>query len=330
MPETEATPTRDRLMLLDGHSLAYRAFYALKEANLVTTDGQHTEAVYGFTSMLVNLLRDEGPSHIVVCFDRSEPTFRHESFQAYKANRQETPEDFRGQMSLIFEMLDSLRVPHLSLAGFEADDLIATLAIRAAAQGMSVLIVSGDRDNLQLVNDDITVLMTRRGISDMTRFTPEAVIEKYGLTPIQYPDFAALRGDPSDNLPSIPGVGEKTAAKWVREFGSLAELVDRVDEVKGKAGDKLREHLGQVIHNRQLTELRRDVPLDVDIADLKRGAFDRDGVHKLFDSLQFRGELRDRLFKVLGGGQAEPEAGAGFEVEVTALGPGEVGAWLDA
>jgi DNA polymerase-1 len=317
-------------MLLDGHSLAYRAFYALKEANLVTTDGQHTEAVYGFTSMLVNLLRDERPSNVVVCFDRSEPTFRHESYQAYKANRQETPEDFRGQMSLIQELLDVLRVPHLSLAGFEADDLIATLATRAAGQGMDVLIVSGDRDNLQLVDDKVTVLMTRRGISDMTRFTPEAVREKYDLTPAQYPDFAALRGDPSDNLPGIPGVGEKTAAKWVREFGSLTALVDRVDEVKGKAGERLREHLGQVIHNRQLTELRRDVPLDVDLADLRRGPFDRDGVHKLFDTLQFRGELRDRAFKVLGGGEAEPEADEGFEVEVTELGPDQVAGWLAA
>src|SRR5690606_28816570 len=187
-------------MLLDGHSLAYRAFYALKEANLVTTDGQHTEAVYGFTSMLVNLLRDERPSNVAVCFDRSEPTFRHESYEAYKANRQETPEDFRGQMSLIFEMLDTLRIPRLSVPGFEADDLIATLATRAAEQGMEVLIVSGDRDNLQLVSDKVTVLMTRRGISDMTRFTPEEVEAKYGLTPAQYPDFAALRGDPSDNL----------------------------------------------------------------------------------------------------------------------------------
>nr|WP_142261763.1 DNA polymerase I [Thermopolyspora flexuosa] len=315
-------------MLLDGHSLAYRAFYALKDANLVTTDGQHTEAVYGFTSMLVNLLRDERPSNVAVCFDRSEPTFRHESYEAYKANRQETPEDFRGQMSLIFEMLDTLRIPRLSVAGYEADDLIATLATRAAAQGMDVLIVSGDRDNLQLVSDKVTVLMTRRGISDMTRFTPEEVEAKYGLTPAQYPDFAALRGDPSDNLPSIPGVGEKTAAKWIREFGSLDELVRRVDEVKGKAGERLREHLGQVIQNRQLTELRRDVPLDVEIEDLRRGPFDREGVHKLLDTLQFRGELRDRLFKVLGTPDAEPAADGGFEVELTVLGPDEVADWL--
>ncbi|WP_066946816.1 DNA polymerase I [Microtetraspora fusca] len=328
MPNTEATPDRPCLLLLDGHSLAYRAFYALKDANLMTTDGQHTEAVYGFTSMLTNVLRDERPSHVAVCFDRSEPTFRHEAFEAYKANRAETPEDFRGQVQLIFELLDALRVPRLSLAGYEADDLIATLATQASGAGMNVLIVTGDRDALQLVDDRVTVLMTRRGISDMTRFTPEAVMDKYGLTPAQYPDFAALRGDPSDNLPSIPSVGEKTATKWISTYGSLDELVRRADEVKGKVGEKLREHLGQVIHNRMLTELRRDVPLDAAPDALTMGEWDREEINKLLDALQIRGELRDRLFKTLG--TAEPEASEGFEVEVTVLGPGEVGTWLAA
>ncbi len=328
MPNTEATPDRPCLLLLDGHSLAYRAFYALKDANLMTTDGQHTEAVYGFTSMLTNILRDERPTHVAVCFDRSEPTFRHEAFEAYKANRSETPEDFRGQVHLIFELLDALRVPRLSLAGYEADDLIATLATQASGAGMNVLIVTGDRDALQLVDDRVTVLMTRRGISDMTRFTPDAVAEKYGLTPAQYPDFAALRGDPSDNLPSVPSVGEKTATKWISEYGSLDELVRRADEVKGKVGEKLREHLGQVIHNRMLTELRRDVPLDAVPGELLMGQWDREEINKLLDTLQIRGELRDRLFKTLG--TAEPEVSEGFEVEVTVLGPGEVGAWLAA
>ncbi|GAA4598636.1 DNA polymerase I [Planotetraspora phitsanulokensis] len=328
MPKSEATPSRPRLLLLDGHSLAYRAFYALKDANLMTTDGQHTEAVYGFTSMLANILRDEQPSHIVVCFDRSEPTFRHEAFEGYKANRSETPEDFRGQVQLIFELLDTLRIPRLWQAGFEADDLIATLATQAAGQGMDVLIVTGDRDALQLVSDDVTVLMTRRGISDMTRFTPAAVIEKYGLTPAQYPDFAALRGDPSDNLPSIPSVGEKTATKWISEYGSLDELVRRADEVKGKVGDKLREHLGQVIHNRMLTELRRDVEIGVEAGDLQMGQWDREEINKLLDSLQIRGELRERLFKTLG--TSEPEVEEGFELEVTVLEPGQVAGWLGA
>jgi DNA polymerase-1 len=203
---------RDRLLLLDGHSLAYRAFFALPIENFATTTGQPTNAVYGFTAMLINVLRDEKPTHIAVAFDRSEPTFRHEQWVEYKANRRETPTDFRGQLSLIFEVLDALGIRRLSVAGYEADDIIATLATEATADDMSVLIVTGDRDVLQLVNDDVTALMTRRGISEMTRFTPETVMEKYGLTPAQYPDYAALRGDPSDNLPSIPGVGEKTAA----------------------------------------------------------------------------------------------------------------------
>ncbi|MEU7891328.1 DNA polymerase I [Nonomuraea sp. NPDC049152] len=328
MPKSEVTPTRPCLLLLDGHSLAYRAFYALKDANLMTTDGQHTEAVYGFTSMLTNILRDEQPTHVAVCFDRSEPTFRHVEYAEYKANRSETPEDFRGQMQLIYELLDTMRIPRLSLAGYEADDLIATLATRAAAEDMSVLIVTGDRDALQLVSSEITVLMTRRGISDMTRFTPEAVVEKYDLTPQQYPDFAALRGDPSDNLLSIPGVGEKTAAKWVREFGSLTALVDRVDEVKGKVGDKLREHVAQVLMNRRLTELLRDVPVEAELAELKQGVWDREEINKLFDSLQIRGELRERVFKVLGTGEAEPEQG--FEVETVILGPDRVPGWLSA
>src|SRR5487761_1026961 len=235
------TGTRDRLLLLDGHSLAYRAFFALPIENFSTTTGQPTNAVYGFTAMLINVLRDEKPTHVAVAFDRGEPTFRHEQ---YKANRRETPEDFRSQLSLIFEVLDALGVKRLSAPGFEADDVIATLATQAENEGMDVLIVTGDRDALQLVDDHVTVLMTRRGISDMSRFTPEAVEEKYGLTPQQYPDFAAVRGDPSDNLPGIPGVGEKTATKWVSEFGSLEELVNRVDQVKGKAGDALRQHLG--------------------------------------------------------------------------------------
>ncbi|GIH95009.1 DNA polymerase I [Planobispora siamensis] len=326
MPKSEATPTRPCLLLLDGHSLAYRAFYALPEENFSTSTGQTTNAIYGFTSMLVNVLRDEQPTHVAVCFDRSEPTFRHEEYTDYKANRSASPDTFRSQMSLIHEMLDALRVPHLSMPGYEADDLIATLATRAAAQDMSVLIVTGDRDALQLVDERITVLMTRVGISNMTRFTPEVVLEKYELTPAQYPDFAAIRGDASDNLKNIPGVGEKTAAKWIREFGSLEELVNRVDEVKGKVGDKLREHLDQVLMNRRLTQLIRDVPLDQEVSQLKVGQWDREEIDKILDALEFRGEIRDRLFKTLGA--PEPEAADGFEIEVVVLGADEVSGWL--
>src|SRR6266702_2585942 len=274
-PPAAAGERRDRLLLLDGHSVAYRAFFALPPENFSTTTGQPTNAVYGFTAMLINVLRDEQPTHVAVAFDRGEPTFRHEQYVEYKATRRESPADFRSQLSLIFEVLDALGIPRLSVAGFEADDIIATLATQATKEGLGVLIVSGDRDTLQLVNDDVTVLMTRRGISDMTRFTPAEVTAKYGLTPAQYPDFAALRGDPSDNLPNIPGVGEKTAAKWIAEYGSLAQLVDQVDQVKGRAGDRLREHLGDVLRNRQLTELARDVPLELGPAARRRGTGNR-------------------------------------------------------
>src|SRR6266568_6581889 len=336
-PPAQAAEHGGRLLLLDGHSLAYRAFFALPVENFSTTTGQPTNAVYGFTAMLINVLRDEQPTHVAVAFDRSEPTFRHEQYVEYKATRRETPADFRSQLSLIFEVLDALGIPRLSVAGYEADDIIATLTVAATEAGMDVLIVSGDRDNLQLVNEHVTVLMTRRGISDMTRFTPEEVQGKYGLTPAQYPDFAALRGDPSDNLPSIPGVGEKTAARWISEYGSLTELVDRVDEVKGKAGDKLREHLAAVLRNRQLTELARDVPLDIGPLDLRPAAWDREQIHQLFDTLQFR-VLRDRLYSTLpdgiagtAAGQQAPASGAdaGFDVDIARPGPGEVAQWLD-
>ena len=327
-----------RLLLLDGHSLAYRAFFVLPAENFSTTTGQPTNAVYGFTAMLINVLRDEQPTHLAVAFDRSEPTFRHEQYVEYKANRRETPEDFRSQLSLIFEVLDALGIARLSAPGYEADDVIATLATRAENEGMDVLIVTGDRDVLQLVDDHVTALLTRRGITEMSRFTPAAVEEKYGLTPQQYPDFAAIRGDPSDNLPGIPGVGEKTATKWIQQFGSLEELVNRVDEVKGKAGDALREHLGDVLRNRQMTALVRDVPL-TDIGagpeELIPRVWDREQIHQLFDTLQFR-VLRERLYATLPDGicgvaaaeSATAEPAAGFEVEVRLLGPDEVPEWI--
>jgi DNA polymerase I len=326
---------RGRLLLLDGHSLAFRAFFALPPENFSTTTGQPTNAVYGFTAMLINVLRDEQPTHVAVAFDRSEPTFRHEQYVEYKATRTESPADFRNQLSLIFEVLDALGIVRLSKAGYEADDVIATLATQAQDE-MDVLIVTGDRDALQLVTDEVTVLYTMRGISEMVRFTPEAVQAKYGLSPGQYPDFAALRGDLSDNLPGIPGVGAKTATKWIAEFGSLAELVDRVDEVKGKAGDALREHLAGVLRNRQLTQLVRDVPLDVGPADLRPAPWDREQIHQLFDTLQFR-VLRDRLYATLPNGigatalaaaSSPGSAATAFDVAAVMLGPDQVADWL--
>jgi DNA polymerase I len=307
----------------------------LPAENFSTTTGQPTNAVYGFTSMLINVLRDEQPTHVAVAFDRSEPTFRHEQYVEYKATRKETPADFRNQLSLIFEVLDVLGISRLSVPGYEADDLIATLATQAS-DDMDVLIVTGDRDVLQLVTPEVTVLYTMRGISEMARFTPEAVEAKYGLTPAQYPDFAALRGDPSDNLPGIPGVGEKTATKWIAEFGSLAQLVDRVDEVKGRAGDALREHLAGVLRNSQLTKLVRDVPLEVTPADLSPVPWEREQIHQLFDTLQFR-VLRDRLYSTLPNGivaagaaaGAAASAATGFDVAAAVLGPDQVADWLE-
>ena len=320
-PPVETAPPRPRLLLLDGHSLAYRAFFALPVENFSTTDGQPTNAVYGFTAMLINVLRDEQPTHLAVAFDESAPTFRHEAYADYKAGRAETPTDFRGQVSLVKEVLDALRVPRVSKPGFEADDVIATLATQAAADGMDVLVVTGDRDAFQLVSDRITVLYNSRGVSDMRRMTPEAVLDKYGLSAEQYPEFAALRGDPSDNLPSVPGLGEKTATKLIQQYGDVGSLIDHVDEVKGKMGDSLRAHAASVLRNRQLTELDREVPLEVGPHDLRLGQWDRDEVHKVFDALQFR-VLRERLYATLSA--VEPEAEQGFEVDARLLGPGEV------
>jgi DNA polymerase-1 len=312
--------------LLDGHSLAYRAFFALPAENFRTTTGQTTNAVYGFTSMLINLLRDEQPSHVAAAFDVSRKTFRAEAYAPYKANRNTTPDEFRGQVSLIQEVLRTLGIPVLTKEDYEADDLIATLVTRAEPEGFEVLVCTGDRDTLQLVSDQVTVLYPRKGVSDLTRFTPAEVAERYGLTPQQYPDYAALRGDPSDNLPGIPGVGDKTAAKWVREFGSLDALIDRVDEVKGKAGDALRENLASVLLNRRLTELVRNVNIPEQPADLVLKPWDRDAVHRLFDELEFR-VLRDRLFATLSA--PAPEAEEGFEVRGGMIDAGALATWLD-
>lgn len=307
--------------------MAYRAFFAVPADRFRTSTGQVTNAVFGFTSMLINLLRDEAPTHLAVAFDVSRKTFRSETFADYKANRQTTPDDFKGQVELIKEILAALAIPVLVKEGYEADDIIATLTTQACADDYEVLICTGDRDALQLVNDCVTVLYPRKGVSDLVRFDPAGVQDKYGLSPEQYPDFAALRGDPSDNLPGIPGVGEKTAAKWIKQFGSLGDLVDRVDEVKGKVGDALRAHLDAVMLNRQLTELVKDVPLESVPGDLGVQPWDRDAVHRLFDELEFR-VLRDRLFASLT--SAEPEADQGFEVTGGALEPGALGDWLAA
>ncbi|WP_247597969.1 DNA polymerase I [Streptomyces sp. RKND-216] len=315
---------------MDGHSLAYRAFFALPAENFSTSTGQQTNAIYGFTSMLANTLRDEAPTHFAVAFDVSRKTWRSEEFAEYKANRSKTPDEFRGQVELLGELLDAMRVKRFAVEGFEADDVIATLATRAAADGFRVSIVTGDRDCLQLVTDDVTVLYPTKGVSELTRFTPAKVQEKYGLSPSQYPDFAALRGDPSDNLPGIPGVGEKTAAKWINQFGSFNELVERVEEVKGKAGQNLRDHLESVKLNRRLTELDRDVELDEGPAGLGRQPYDTEALQVVLDALEFRHpNFRERLFAVDPGAAKEAaEPAEGVTVDGTVIGDGELAGWL--
>jgi DNA polymerase I len=317
--------TAPRLLLLDGHSLAYRAFFALPMENFSTTTGQHTNAVYGFTSMLINVLRDEQPTHIAVAFDKSRQTFRLVDYPEYKAGRNKTPDEFRSQLPLIQEVLDALHVSWLEKEGYEADDIIATLTTQAVDGGFDVLILTGDRDSLQLVGDHATVLYPMRGVSDLARMTPEAVQAKYDVPPGRYPELAALVGESSDNLPGIPGVGPKTAAKWINTYDGLDNVIAHADEVTGKAGENLRAHLGDVIRNRRLNALVCDLDLEVGPDDLAVRPWDRHEVHTLFDGLEFR-VLRDRLFETL---ESEEEIDdSGFSLDATRLGPGEVDAWL--
>ncbi len=324
VPET-VTTDRPRLLLLDGHSLAYRAFFALPVENFSTTTGQHTNAVFGFTSMLINVLRDEQPTHLAVAFDVSRQTFRLEEYADYKANRSTSPTEFKGQLSLIEEVLDALHIPYLKKDGFEADDIIATLVTRAVAADMDVLILTGDRDSLQLVSDRATVLYPMRGVSDLARMTPEAVEAKYGVPPARYPELAALVGETSDNLPGIPGVGPGYAAKWINQYDGLDNVITHADEITGKKGEALRAHLGDVIRNRRLNALVRDLELDLAPADLAVRPWDRQEVHNLFDSLEFQ-VLRNRLFESLTSEEDIEEGG--FELAGTTLEGGGVAAWL--
>ena len=252
---------RVKLLLLDGHSLAYRAFFALPAENFSTSTGQNTNAVYGFTAMLINVLRDEAPTHVGVAFDVSRQTFRAAEYAEYKAGRSATPTEFSGQLPLLREVLDALRIRHLGVEGFEADDVIATLTRRAVEQGHEVVICTGDRDAFQLVSDKVTLLYPVRGVSEVWRMDPAAVTEKYLVAPERYSDLAALVGESSDNLPGVPGVGPKTAAKWLSQYGDLAGVVAHVDEIRGKAGENLRAHLDGVLRNRRLNRLVDDLDL---------------------------------------------------------------------
>ena len=287
-----------RLLLIDGHSMAYRAFFALPAENFTTAQGQHTNAIYGFATMLISLIKEEKPTHIAVAFDVSRKTFRTEIFPEYKANRSKTPDEFRSQMSYLHELVSAFGIQQFEIEGYEADDIIATITKRAEKEKCEVVICTGDRDSFQLVNDQTTILYPKRGVSEMSRMTPEAVITKYGMSAEQYPDFAALRGDPSDNLPSVPGVGEKTAAKWIVDFGSLKNLLSNVDTLGGKVGQSLRDNIDNVIRNRELTQLVHDAPMDFQIDALLWSGPDEELVTPLFEKLEFR-TLKERLAPLL-------------------------------
>jgi DNA polymerase-1 len=287
------------LMLIDGNSLAYRAFFALP-TDMATASGQVTNAVYGFTSMLVNLLRDQKPDHLAVVFDRPEPTFRHIALDSYKANRDASPDILRQQMGLVRQVVEVLRVPVLDLAGYEADDIIATLATQAEARGDDVIIVTGDRDSYQLVQDPhIRVLYNKRGVSDYALYDEAGILERTGVTPAAYVEYAALRGDPSDNLPGVPGVGEKTAAKLITTYGGIDGIYAHLDELTPKLRQNLAENEDKARINVDLMRLRRDAPVEVDPDELRIGDYDLAEVRQVFDFFEFRA-LYERMLEVLG------------------------------
>ncbi|MGW4930658.1 DNA polymerase I [Agromyces sp. NPDC004153] len=341
MPDADK-PT---LLVIDGHSLAFRAFYALPVDSFSTRDGQHTNAIHGFLSMLLLLLQNEKPTHLAVAFDMSRQSFRTREYAEYKGNRGETPVEFRGQVPLLQDALRAMGVRTLEKEDFEADDILATLAARAVAEGYRVLLVSGDRDTIQLVNDDVTLLYPNtQGVSQLKRYDTDAVVERYGIRPEQYPDVAALVGETSDNLPGIPKVGEKTAVKWLGLYGDLDGILEHADEIKGVVGQNLRDGRENAMRNRKLNQLVRDVELDVEIAELESRPIDLESVRPIFERLEFR-TLMERVTKLVtgeangGGGAAAASAPAQAEVVETGPAPtaptpqrlvgDELAAWLE-
>lgn len=309
--------------------MAFRAYFALPVQNFSTATGQPTNAVFGFTSMLINLLRDEKPTHMAVAFDLSKPAARLAEYPEYKAGRAATPDEFKSQIPLIIEVLDTLRINHIAVDGEEADDVLATLAAQAEGQGHEVLVCSGDRDAMQMVTDKVTALYPLKGVSELARLDPAGVEERYLVRPERYSDLAALVGEKADNLPGVPGVGAKTAAKWLAQYGDLSGIVAHADEIKGKAGQNLRDHLDGVLRNRRLNQLSRDLQLPYSIDELELQGPDREAVHTLFDSLEFR-VLRDRLFEVIGTEGESAVAAEAVALEESRLTTGQVQAWLDA
>ncbi|WP_108665257.1 DNA polymerase I [Euzebya rosea] len=327
------TASRPTLALLDGYSLAYRAFFALPE-DLRTTTGQVTNAAYGFTSMVIKLLDEHPPEALAAVFDKGRPAERTEILPEYKANRKESPDEFRSQLPLIDEVLEAMGIPRVDLEGQEADDLIASYAETAKADGWDVLVVTGDRDLFQLVDEGdgehgaVRVLYTRRGISDTIVMDTAAVEDKYGVPPTSYPMLAALRGDPSDNIPGVPGVGDKTAAKLLAAHGTLEGIYDNIDSIRGKkVPAMLLEHRDAVMASRIVTTVNRQLPLPRPVEDFRRGEIDAPAVQRLFATLEFR-SLWDRLNETVLGAQAEDAAG-GFDTEPVRGDGGDIAAWLD-
>ncbi len=313
-----------KYLLLDGNSLAYRAFFALP-TDMATASGQVTNAVYGFTNMLVYLLREHQPDGIAVAFDRPEPTFRHGLVTDYKGGREAAPDILRQQMGLVRQVVETLKIPVLELATYEADDILATLATQARDRGDDVIVVTGDRDAYQLVEDPfVKVLYNKRGVTDYVLYDEAGIEARTGVTPDKYPMYAALRGDTSDNLPGVPGVGEKTAAKLINTYGDLEGVFANIDKNTPKLRENLAEHEPRVRENYLATPLIRDVPIDCDLDDLRMGGFDAEEIRDLFAFLEFRGGILDRLFEAVGvtaatgdGSLPAPEAdGEPLEVEV--------------
>jgi DNA polymerase-1 len=329
VPDSEK-PT---LLLIDGHSLAFRAFYALPIDSFTTRDGQHTNAIHGFISMLLLLLQQQKPTHLAVAFDVSRESFRTREYAEYKGTRGATPPEFKGQIPLLQEALGTMRVQVLTKDDFEADDILATLATQGAAAGFKVLVASGDRDTLQLVTDDITVLYPNvRGVSELKTYDADAVREKYGIEPAQYPEIAALVGESSDNLIGIDKVGEKTAVKWIQQYGTVENLLAHADEISGVVGQNLRDQQDRAVLNRRLNALRTDVELDYGPADLARQPIDAPAVRDLFDRLQFK-TLLDRVFKIEGAAEdqallEEPTATTSTAPAVTPLSGDALAKWL--
>lgn len=309
---------RGTLLVVDGHSLAFRAFFALPVENFSTSTGQPTNAVWGFATMLSQVIEAEKPDHLAVAFDVKGGTFRNELLPQYKGTREAAPEELLSQLPLIQEMLAALGVTYIEKPGYEGDDVIGTLATMGERDGYRVLVLSGDRDAFQLVDEHVTVLYPGHHFKDLKHMTPQAVEEKYHVTPAQYPDLAALRGETADNIPGVPGVGDGFAAKWINQFGGLEQIVEHADEIGGKKGEALRENLDQVRLNRKVNALVRDIDLGLGVDDLTFGALNADKVNALFTKLEFGARTKSRVLKTFNGGERPQlsDAGAG-ETEET-------------